>query len=44
MIDHRYEFCYYFVLHYNELKKSMTIVPMIKDGVFERKQDQQQKP
>lgn len=36
MIDHRYEFCYYFVLHYNESEKSMTIVPMIKDGVFER--------
>jgi len=36
MIDHRYEFCYYFVLHYNESKKSMTIVPMVKDGVFER--------
>ena len=36
MIDHRYEFCYYFVLDYNEAKKSMTIVPMIKDGVFER--------
>lgn len=39
MIDHRYEFCYYFVLHYNESEKSMTIVPMIKDGVFERKEE-----
>lgn len=36
MINHRYEFCYYFVLHYNETKKTMTMVPMIKDGVFER--------
>lgn len=36
MIDHRYEFCYYFVLNYNEAKKTMTIVPMIKDGVFEQ--------
>lgn len=36
MVDHRYEFCYYFVLHYNESKKSLTIVPLIKDGVFER--------
>jgi len=36
MIDHRYEFCYYFVLEYNEAKNTMTIVPMIKDGVFER--------
>lgn len=36
MIDHRYEFCYYFVLHYNDLEKTMTIVPMLKDGVFER--------
>lgn len=36
MIDHRYEFCYYFVLEYNEAKKTMTIVPMIKDGVFEK--------
>lgn len=36
MIDHRYEFCYYFVLHYNESEKTMTIVPMLKDGVFER--------
>lgn len=36
MIDHRYEFCYYFVLDYNETKKKMTIVPMIKDGVFEK--------
>lgn len=36
MIDHRYEFCYYFVLHYNESKKFLTLVPMIKDGVFER--------
>jgi hypothetical protein len=36
MIDHRYEFCYYFVLHYNESEKIMTLVPMIKDGVFER--------
>lgn len=36
MINHRYEFCYYFVLHYNETKKTLTMVPMIKDGVFER--------
>jgi len=36
MMDHRYEFCYYFVLHHDELKDSLTIVPMIKDGVFER--------
>jgi len=36
MMDHRYEFCYYFVLHFDEFKKSLTIVPMLKDGVFER--------
>jgi hypothetical protein len=36
MMDHRYEFCYYFVLHFDESKKSLTIVPMLKDGVFER--------
>jgi len=35
MIDHRYEYCYYFVLHFNEAEKSLTIVPLIKDGVFE---------
>ena len=35
MVDHGYEFCYYFVLDYNEAKKKMTIVPIIKDCVFE---------
>jgi len=36
MINHRFEYCYYFVLHCNEEKKSLTIVPMIKNGVFEQ--------
>lgn len=43
MIDHRYEFCYYFVLHYNKSEKTLTMVPMIKDGVFERTKESKNK-
>jgi len=43
MVDHRYEYCYYFVLDYNEAKKKMTIVPMIKDGIFEKSIDSKNK-
>ena len=34
MLDHRYEFCYYFVLHYDEPTQNVTLVPMIRNGLF----------
>merc|ERR1711865_894273 len=34
MIDHRYEYCYYFVLHYDESASKVTLVPMIRNGLF----------
>jgi hypothetical protein len=34
MLDHRYEFCYYFVLHYDEPTQNVTLVPMIRQGLF----------
>jgi len=36
LINHRCEYCYYFVLDCNTEKKSLTVVPMIKNGVFEK--------
>lgn len=43
MIDHRCEYCYYFVLDSNEEQKSLTIIPMIKDGVFEEEKGDEKK-
>ena len=34
MVDHRYEYCYYFVLHYDESASKVTLVPMIRNGLF----------
>lgn len=36
MIDHSYEYCFYFVMDSDEATDSLTIVPMFNDGVFER--------
>jgi len=34
MIDHRYEYCFYFVLHYEEATSKIVLVPMIRNGLF----------
>merc|ERR1711865_979354 len=34
MIDHRYEYCFYFVLHYDESTSKIVLVPMIRNGLF----------
>merc|ERR1712238_653005 len=34
MIDHRYEYCFYFVLHYEESTSKIVLVPMIRNGLF----------